>query len=165
MANFTSSKNWYGEARYNFDELNTFSLYAGKKFTGGSNLSWEATPLIGGLMGQMTGGSLGMNFGMGYKRLFFLSQSQYSFSLQHIDDKFFYNWSEMGVEATNWFYAGLALQQTNIYRTEGRMEPGCMIGFSVRNWTIPLYAFNTSEQERYFVLGLMWQWEQKQKKY
>lgn len=162
MANFTSSNNWYGEARYNFDELNTFSFYAGKKFSGGNNFSWEATPVVGGLMGQMTGGALGMNFEMGYKRLFLLSQSQYCFSIENNDDKYFYNWLEMGVEATGWLYAGLALQQTNIYRTEGKMEPGCMIGFSIKNWTIPLYAFNTSEQERYFVLGLTWQWERKQ---
>lgn len=164
MANFTSSKNWYGEARYNFDELNTFSLYAGKKFSGGHNISWEATPIVGGLMGQMTGGSLGMNFEMGYRRLFLLSQSQYCFSLEHSTDKYFYNWSEMGVEATSWLYAGIALQQTNVYRTEGKMEPGCVIGFSIKNWTIPLYAFNTSDEERYFVLGLTWQWDSKTKK-
>lgn len=164
MANFTTPGNWYGEARYNFDELNTFSLYAGKKFTGGNVLSWEATPLIGGLLGQMTGGSLGMNFGMDYKRIFFSTQSQYSFSLENTTDKFFYNWSEVGVEATKWLYAGIALQQTNVYRTQGKMEPGCMVGFSFNNWTIPFYAFNTSNEERYFVLGLNWQWQSKTKR-
>src|SRR6476619_7539764 len=75
IANFTTSNNWYGEARYNFDELNTFSLYAGKRFAGSGNLSWEATPLIGGLMGQMNGGSVGLNFGIDYRKLFFSSQS------------------------------------------------------------------------------------------
>ena len=164
MANFTSSNNWYGEARYNFDELNTFSLYAGRKFSGNGNLSWEATPLIGGLMGQMTGGSVGMNFGMDFKKLFFASQSQYSFSIENNTDKFFYNWSELGYNATSWLYAGVALQQTNIYKTIGKLEPGCMIGFSFSNWKIPLYAFNAAEQERYFVFGLNWQWENRKKK-
>jgi hypothetical protein len=164
MANFTTSKNWYGEARYNFDELNTFSLYAGKKFSGNGNLSWEATPLIGGLIGQMNGGSVGIHFGMDFRKLFFASQSQYSFSVENNIDRYFYNWSEVGYNATSWLYAGLAVQQTNIYRTIGKLEPGCMIGFSVKNWTIPIYAFNAANDERYFVLGLNWQWEGKSKK-
>ena len=164
MANFTSANNWYGEARYNFDELNTFSLYAGKKFSGAGLLSWEATPLIGGLMGQMTGGSVGMNFGADYRKLFFASQSQYSFSIENSTDKFFYNWSELGYNATSWLYAGIAVQQTNIYKTIGKLEPGCMVGFSIKNWTIPMYAFNASGDERYFVLGVNWQWEGKKKK-
>ena len=165
MANFTSTNNWYGEARYNFDELNTFSLYAGRKFSGSGNLSWEAIPLVGGLMGQMTGGSVGVNFGMDFRKLFFESQSQYSFSIENATDKFFYSWSELGYNATAWLYAGVAVQQTNIYKTIGKLEPGCMIGFSIKNWTIPFYAFNTVDEERYFVVGLNWQWEGKKKKY
>jgi len=164
IAHITSSNNWYGEARYNFDELNTFSLYAGRKFSGNGLLSWEATPMVGGLMGQMTGGSVGMNFGADYRKIFFSSQSQYSFSLENNTEKYFYNWSELGYEATSWLYAGLAMQQTNLYREFGRLEPGCVIGFSIKNWTIPLYAFNTSERERYFVLGVNWQWQTKKKK-
>jgi len=164
MANFTSSDNWYGEARYNFDELNTFSLYGGKRFSGRGNLSWEATPLIGGLIGQMNGGSVGVNFGLDYRKLFFTSQSQYSFSVDNNADRFFYNWLEFGYNATSWMYAGFAMQQTNIYKSLGKLEPGCMVGFSIKKWTIPLYAFNTGEGERYFVLGLNWQWEAKKKK-
>lgn len=164
IAHITSSNNWYGEARYNYDEVNTFSLYAGRKFSRSGIVSWEATPLIGGLMGQMTGGSLGMNLGMDYRKLFFTSQSQYSFSIENAANKFFYNWSELGYTATSWLYAGLALQQTNVYRSLGKMEPGCMIGFSIKNWTIPLYAFNTTDEERYFVLGVNWQWENRKRK-
>ncbi len=33
MAHYNTSNNWYGEARYNYDEFETFSLYAGKKFS------------------------------------------------------------------------------------------------------------------------------------
>lgn len=163
IAHITSANNWYGEARYNYDELNTFSLYAGRKFSNAGIVSWEATPLIGGLLGQMTGGSVGMNVGMDYRKLFFTSQSQYSFSIENTSEKFFYNWSELGYEATRWLYAGLALQQTNVYRNTARMEPGCMIGFSIKNWTIPLYAFNTADEQRYFVLGINWQWESRKR--
>lgn len=164
IAHITSANNWYGEARYNYDEVNTFSLYAGRTFSGKGNVSWQATPLLGGLMGEMTGGSLGMNFGMDFRKVFLTSQSQYSFSLENNVDKYFFNWSEIGYEVTRWLYGGLALQQTNIHRMQGRMEPGCMVGFSIRNWTIPLYAFNTSGTERYFVLGVNWHWETKKRK-
>jgi hypothetical protein len=159
IASFTSSNNWYGEARYNYDELNTFSLYGGRTFGREGIFSWNTTPLVGALMGRMTGGSVGMNMGLDYKRLFFSSQSQYSFSFENRTDKYFFHWTELGFEATRWLYAGIAMQQTNISGAQGKIEPGCMVGFSIREWSIPLYAFNTSADERYFVVGVNWQWQ------
>lgn len=158
IAHYRTQNNWYGEARYNYDELNTFSLYAGKTFNGGNDFSWEATPLLGGLVGLMNGASVGMNMDLEYKRLFFSSQAQYSFSMEDRLNKYFFNWSEIGYQPLSWIYGGLAVQQTGVYRAGTVLEPGCMVGFSVGNWTIPLYAFSPSGNNRYFVLGVTYAW-------
>jgi hypothetical protein len=159
VAYYNTSGNWYGEARYNYDDVETFSLYAGKKFSREGDLSYSATPMIGGLVGRMNGASVGMNMEAGFQKLFFTCQSQYSFSLEDKTNKFFFNWSELGVQATDWLYGGLAMQQTNIYKTTGSFEPGCMLGVSWKNWTLPFYAFNPGNEEGYFVLGIYLEWE------
>ena len=33
MAHYTTKNNWYGEARYNYDEAQTFAVYAGRTFS------------------------------------------------------------------------------------------------------------------------------------
>ncbi len=98
MAYYNTAGNWYGEARYNFDDIETFSLYAGKKFSKKGNFSYSATPMIGGLVGRMNGASVGMNMEADFQKLFFTCQSQYSFSLEDRENKFFFNWSELGIQ-------------------------------------------------------------------
>ncbi len=159
MAHYTTRNNWYGEARYNYDEDQTFSLYAGKTFVGKGDFAYAATPLVGGLIGKMNGGSLGMNIDLDYQHLFFSTQSQYTFSLQEKMNKYFFSWTELGYQATSWMYGGLAFQQTNGYGAEGKLEPGCMLGFSVKNWTVPLYVFSRRSGDAYFVLSVNWLWE------
>ncbi|MEP7257984.1 MAG: hypothetical protein ABI687_06345, partial [Flavitalea sp.] len=82
MAHYNFSNKWYGEARYNYDEEQTFSLYAGRTFSGKSAFSYSATPMLGGLIGRMNGGSLGLNMDMDFENIFFSTQSQYSFSME-----------------------------------------------------------------------------------
>jgi hypothetical protein len=163
MAHYTTKNNWYGEARYNYDEAKTFAVYAGKTFSRNGIFSYSATPILGGLMGRMNGGSVGMNIDLGFEHLFFSTQSQYTFSLEQKTNKYFFSWSELGYHATPWLYGGMALQQTNIYQAAGKFEPGCMLGFSLKNWTLPVYVFNQAGGETYFVLGINWAWESPKK--
>ena len=163
MVHYTSKNNWYGEARYNYDEAQTFALYGGKTFSRKGTLSYSATPVLGGLMGRMNGGSVGMNMDLGFENLFFSSQSQYTFSLEQKTDKYFFSWTELGYQATPWLYGGMALQQTSLFQSAAKFEPGCMIGFSLRNWTVPVYIFNQAGGEAYFVLGINWVWESQKK--
>jgi hypothetical protein len=159
MAHYRFNNKWYGEARYNYDDDQTFSLYAGKTFSRKSGFSYSATPMLGGLIGRMNGGSVGLNMDMDFENIFFSTQSQYSFSMEQRTNQFFLSWSELGYQATSWFYGGLAMQQTNLYKTAAALETGYMIGFNIKNWTVPVYVFSPSSRKAYFVLGINWEWE------
>jgi hypothetical protein len=158
IVHYNTSSNWYGEARYNYEDFNTLSLYGGKTFSKEGRWSWSATPLVGGMVGTMNGGSLGFNVDLDHKNVFFSSQSQYSFSLEDRLNKYFFTWSEIGYQPLPWCYAGMALQQTSAYQQTGLWETGYMIGFSFGKWTIPLYAFGVSKRDKYFILGVNWEW-------
>jgi hypothetical protein len=108
VAHYESKQQWYAEARYNYEDFNTFSFYAGRTFCREKDFSWSLTPMIGGMAGKLKGGSLGLNSEWSYKKFNFSSQAQYSMSAQTKLDNFFYNWSELYYQPVTWLYAGVA---------------------------------------------------------
>jgi hypothetical protein len=161
IVHFQNARKWYVEARYNYEEMQTFSLYLGKTFAGGDKVSWSFTPMLGGAIGKFNGISPGLNVDLGYKNIFFSAQSQYSFSTNKEENSdFVYSWSELGYEVRPWFYAGVSFQQTYL-TSETTLEPGLLIGFSFKQFTIPVYTFAPFNKERYFIVGINFEWEHK----
>lgn len=156
IVSFATANNWYTEARYNYEERNTFSLYAGRKISGEhKRLMYTLTPIVGAVAGDFDGGSAGVNTTVELKKLFFSSQSQYTFSAHDPMDDFFFSWSEVGYELASWFYIGLSLQHTQmLHANTALFEHGAVIGFEFGRWNIPIYSFNTFDNSRYFVLGI-----------
>ena len=154
---YQSPNNWYGEARYNYDAEQSFSIYAGRTFTRQDTLAYSLTPMAGIVAGKFKGGSAGMNMVLDYRRLSFSSVFEYCFSGKN--NSFFFNWSELGYQLTKHLYAGLALQQTCMYNTTTVWEPGLQLGLSFGKWVFPVYAFNPGNSKKYFVLGITREWE------
>jgi hypothetical protein len=161
VAHYQAKSNWYAEARYNYDEVNTFSLYAGRTFSGERALSYSVTPMIGGMAGQIRGGSLALNTEFNYRSFNFSSQSQYSINAETRMENYFFSWSELSYQPLDWLYAGVSLQNTHIYRTDGLVEPGLLVGLSYKQWNFPVYSFNPFADGRYFIIGLNWEFSSK----
>jgi hypothetical protein len=162
LAALQNEENWYMEARYNYEEKRSLSLYIGRAFQGGNALSFSIIPIFGGVVGQYEGGSAGLNVALAYKRFFFESQSQYTFSAKEESENFFFSWSELGYQPTKWFYGGLAMQPTYYPRTKNNsLSPGFMIGFSVGKWSLPLYMFSPFSNDRAFVCSIIKTWGKK----
>jgi len=156
LLHYQNSKNWYAEARYNYEDTATVSLYGGKIFSKETKkLSYSMLPLAGAVLGRYKGGSLGMNINIEYKKMFFSSQSQYTFSTKDRSNNFFYSWSEVGYNISDWFYVGSAIQHTHMYNTKFELgEKGFVVGLSMGKWVFPLYVFNPSSNNQYFILGI-----------
>jgi len=159
VAHYQSSGKWYAEARYNYEDIRTFSVYAGRTFSRDKEFSWSLTPVLGAIAGKMNGGSFGLNSACSYHKFNFSSQAQYSVSAENRYENFFYNWAEFCYQPTAWFYTGIAVQHTRMYATNTVADPGLLLAFSVGQWTVPLYSFNTFSGEKYYVLGINWEWK------
>jgi hypothetical protein len=152
--NYESSGHTYVEARYNYEDLNTFSFYMGRTFVGKDKFSYALTPMLGGIMGKFTGGSIAINAALEYGDLFFSTQSQYTASVDQEDDNYFFSWSDLGYQPVKWMYVGISTQQTIQTRTKSLLEPGIALGIVIGKWTFPLYCFNTLTEDKYLVLGI-----------
>ncbi len=156
---YQTDNNWYAEGRYNYEAINTLSLYAGKTFEKKDAFSYSGSPIVGVVLGQMNGGSAGINLEMDYKRFFFNTQSQFTFSVQQLRNNFFYSWSDLTYRFSESFSAGISLQQTKLYQINGAFERGFLIKPGFKSWTFPLYIFSPETNERYFVLGINYEWQ------
>lgn len=154
LLHYQTTKNWYVEARYNYEDDNTAALYFGKTFSNERKFSYSITPIVGGVAGKLNGGSLGFNATAGYQNFFFASQTQYTFSAEDETCNFFFSWSEVGYEIRPWVYTGIAVQQTNLFHTSAQIEPGAVLGFVLKNFTFPLYTFSPLTEHAYYVLGI-----------
>jgi hypothetical protein len=92
-AYYESPHHWYGEVRYNYEELQTVSFNAGKIFSNKKLLSYSITPFAGIVLGRLNGGTLGSNIKMEYKSLFFSAESQYTFSVEKRTENLFFKLS------------------------------------------------------------------------
>lgn len=154
MIHYVSPNNWRFEGRYNYEALNSFSLYAGKQFTFGKIVESTVTPLAGVVTGEFRGGSLALNTLFEYQELFFSSQAQYTFSTDQVYESFAFNWCEFGYNFFDWAYLGISAQYTaNHNLSVSTVEPGVMLGARMKNWTFPIYAFRPAAGQTYFVLG------------
>jgi hypothetical protein len=156
---YQSNNNWYGDVRYNYEEMQTLSLNAGKTFSRhGNMLSYSITPVAGLVLGKLNGISIGTNVETDYRDLFFSAESQYTFSTGDRSRNLFFNWSECGYQFTNRIYGGMALQVTHYYDLKNIWEPGIMMGLTYRNWTFPVYFFSPFSSSMNFVTGINWDW-------
>ena len=75
---YQTRHDWFGEVRYNHEELQTVSFNAGKMFSNKKLFAYSVTPYAGIILGRMNGGTIGSNIDMEYKSLFFSLESKYS---------------------------------------------------------------------------------------
>jgi len=141
--NFTADRGWlHFEARYNYEDLETGSLWVGYNFSRGQEWVLEATPMIGGVLGNTTGVAPGYKFLLGYKRFEFSSQGEYVLDTKDTSGSFFYNWSELTYSPVEWFRTGLVSQRTRAYHTSLNVQRGLLAGFSYKKVDFTTYVFN-----------------------
>ncbi|MEO5684695.1 MAG: hypothetical protein ABIQ88_18785 [Chitinophagaceae bacterium] len=154
---YQTSKNWYAEARYNYEEAKTFSMVAGKAFSGENMPGCSVTPMAGFATGQFNGLLLALKTELNFKKLFFFSESQYNYAVRNRYSSFIYSWVDAGYKINDQLSAGTAMQVNISAETGKQLEPGVFIEFSYKKWTFPVYIFNTAAKDRYAVVGVSYE--------
>jgi len=141
--NLTVDYRWlHLEARYNYEALETGSTWVGCNFKVGDELAFAATPMVAGVFGELTGIALGATLSLTLGGIELSSQSEYVIAAKDRSRDFFYTWSELSYAPADWFRAGLAVQRTQVYKTDLDIQRGLLAGFSVEKVNLTAYVFN-----------------------
>ena len=140
---FSADRGWlHLEARYNYENLETGSVWLGYNFAGGEKLAWEFTPMLGGVFGDTMGIASGYKLSLSYWKFEFSSEGEFVFDTRDKEGSFFYNWSELSVAPVDWFRFGLVGQRTHAYQSGVDIQRGILVGFSHKDVNFTTYVFN-----------------------
>ena len=142
------------EARYNYEDLETGSLWAGYNFSVGDKVTFEATAMLGGVFGSTTGVAPGYKATLSWTKLVFYSEGEYLFDTNESTDSFFYAWSELSWAPVDWCRLGFVGQRTKVYETDRDIQRGILVGFSSERVDFTAYAFNLDERSPTVVMAL-----------
>jgi cytochrome c2 len=138
-----TNRDWlHLEARYNDEDQSTGSMWFGYNCSGGRKLTWEVTPMIGGVFGRTTGIAPGFQASLSYKKFSLSSSGEYVFNIKHRNDSFFYSWPQLTYSPTKWLRAGLVAQRTKAYHSSLDTQRGLLVGFNYKKFEFTTYVFN-----------------------
>jgi hypothetical protein len=159
VIHYESGKGTYAEMRYNYEDINTASIFLGKSFHVGSNRI-DVKPMIGISAGHFNGISFALNADAEMGSFFWSCESQFSIASKKSNTNFFFNWSEAGINVTKNLFAGLSYQYT-IESSNTESSPGILAGVSFGNITIPFYLFQPFSNNQLLVLGFNYEYKLK----
>jgi len=156
--NLTADRGWlHLEARYNYESLETASLWVGYNFSAGEKLVFEFTPVLGGVFGDLTGIAPGWNLALSYHQLTLSSQNEYVFDVGNSSGDFFYTWSELSYGPWDWLRVGIAAQRTKAYKSDLDIQRGFLVGFAYNRVEFTTYVFNLGWTDPTIVLSVAFQ--------
>jgi hypothetical protein len=143
----TADRDWlHLEARYNYEALDTGSLWFGYNFSGGETLAWELTPMLAGVFGDTQALAAGYRGTLSWRRLDVYSESEYVFDTGDSSDSFFYNWSEVGILPLEWLRCGAVIQRTRVYQIERDVQRGLFAGITLERFDLTTYVLNPDNE-------------------
>jgi len=142
------------EARYNYEGHETASAWIGYNFSFGQKVTFDLTPMIGGVFGDTTGIAPGYKLALAWRKLELSSESEYVFDSEGSSDNFFYTWSELAWSASDWLRLGFVVQRTKTYQTEFDIQRGFLVGLAWKKASFTTYVFNPDADKPTVVLGL-----------
>jgi hypothetical protein len=141
------------EARYNYEAQTTGSAWGGYNFSGGNELAWTLTPMLGVAFGSTNGIAPGYKGSLAWWKLELYSEGEYLFDFSDASGQFFYNWSELTLAPCEWFRFGLVTQRTRAYATERELQRGLLAGFSYDIASLTVYVLNPDDTEPIVILA------------
>lgn len=142
------------EGRYNYEDLDTGSLWVGWTFSWSGAVEFSLVPMIGGVFGQTQGVAPGLELDLVWRILELYAEAEYVFDTGGEDDSYFYVWTELTVSPTEWLSLGLVAQRTRVFDTDVEVDRGLLVGFHVRSVSATVYVFNLDQDDPYVMIGI-----------
>jgi hypothetical protein len=142
------------EARYNYEDRNTGSAFAGWRLETGNKIQLEVIPVIGIVFGNTNGLAPGLELSVTYKKLDYYSESEWLVDFAGNENNFFYTWSELAISPLGGLRTGMSFQRTRLYQTELDVQVGAFAEYSFGKFTGGVHYFNPFSNDEFVILTL-----------
>jgi hypothetical protein len=139
------------EARYNYESVGARSAFVGWNFSGGEEITWELTPLVGGAWGTTQAFIPGLEATVAWKKFDLYVEAEYVLDSRERSESYFYAWSELGFRPVEWLRVGIAGQRTRTYNNDRDIQRGPFAQVTWGHLTVGGYWFNPGSRDQVFV--------------
>ncbi|HZE98477.1 MAG TPA: hypothetical protein VE981_15700 [Planctomycetota bacterium] len=141
------------EVRYNYEDQDTGSAWIGANLGIGEEVRFDATPMLGAVLGQTAGIAPGLKATLTWWKLELYAEAEYVFHFHDHHDNFFYMWSEATISPWEWLQVGLVTQRTRVYDNDRDIQRGLLARLKLGHVDITAAYFNPDEHPVY-MLGI-----------
>lgn len=146
------------EGRYNYEDFDTGSLFAGWAIRlGGTEKYLKLTPMAGVFVGGSSGVAPGLEIEARWWRLAYWFESEYTLNFEDSSEDFFYTWSELNLYVVPFAWVGASLQRLKLVDTPREVDVGPMVGFGnvgTPHVSLSLYGYGLGTSSRWFLATL-----------
>ncbi len=142
ITGYVDHKNLHIEGRFDYEDANTFSLFAGYNWEKDGTLKVSVTPMAGIAVGRTNGLLPGLEFNIDYKCLNLYSENEYMLDFKGRQKYFFYSWTEFNTVVYKNLKAGVLAQSLRWFHTKFDIQRGVYTEYSLGNFTFDFYYFN-----------------------
>jgi hypothetical protein len=142
------------EARVNYESIGSRSAFVGWTFSGGKEVTWELTPLLGGAWGTVNAFVPALEASVAWRRFDVYIEAEYVRDHSTDSSSYVYSWNELGFRPVEWLRFGLVGQRTRAYGGERDFQRGPFVQAKWRSFTIGGYWFNPGSNEQVFITSL-----------
>ena len=142
------------EVRYNYEDKNTGSVFAGYKLRTGNTVLFTATPMIGFIFGKTFGLAPGLETALSYKKFDLYTESEYVVAFEGKGDNYLYTYGEFAFTLKK-FRGGLAIQRNRTIETGLDIQRGLFATYKIWKFTPGIKGFNFFSDDFYFSVQCM----------
>jgi hypothetical protein len=114
-------------------------------------LTLDATPMIGGVFGDITGIAPGYTISISYEPFELFTQGEYFFDAAIHAGNFFYSWSELSCAPATWFRVGVVVDRTKALGSKFDIRRGPLVGFKYKKVDLTTYWLSPGSKDATFV--------------
>ena len=139
----TADRSWlHLEGRYNYEDLDTGSLWVGYNFAAGKNVVLDVTPMVGGSFGRTNGIGPGLEASLTYKKIALSVSNEYVYNPVYKTENFYYSWLQLTYSPSKWLNFGALTQHMKAFGSSADEQPGLFAGVSHKQCQFTLYVFS-----------------------
>jgi hypothetical protein len=141
------------ESRYNYEDFQTLSLFAGYNIETEGKISLLLTPMLGIAFGNTSGIIPGLEATVSWSALELYTETEWLIDPGDAANNFIYTWSDLTYAPLDHFYFGLSGQRTRTIDTGFEIERGIVAGY-YNDWlTISAYTYNIGTEDFFFLFN------------
>jgi len=139
------------EGRYNYEDRNTASLWAGRRFKFGKEVQFVLVPMAAIVFGNTNGMAPGLETEITYHKFDFYSESEYVVDFESKEGNFYYMYSELAIRPIHPLRTGLIAQRTKLFETALDVQRGLFAEYYFGRFRVGAFYFNPFSSDQYWI--------------